>query len=384
MTRCHRFSKNNQRNWILLSLLPWIHLVLSFNCFSSSSQWLAEAANWRYSAPAVQSRYHPHRISALSSASHGNDNHDELTQRQRRILDPQTSVRGGDQASSSSSSGPYHQGYPPYPENPIGEGQQQQQQALENGYNQQDAYLYQDPSTQLGAPPEMLDENPFPETVQERVERWKTQQREQAMLTSQEIPNTSGQQAMSLLGTVSKGARTVIFFLLMWRDISLFETADQVFASKPLMRAMIVTPLIGLFLANMAGAIYSLTMTSSSHSTTKRRLKAILNVDKLLEMALAVFYAIRLCLVPSRYTTREVYMSNLFHSILFIIQCNAFTRVTWNDQQPPEFIKSGKDGDEPTVTDADRPYPEQTQYYPQSSSQYGNDNPLQSQNYYYR
>lgn len=173
------------------------------------------------------------------------------------------------------------------------------------------------------------------ETVQQRVERWKEEQREQGKLTEQRIPN-KGMENASLLATVSKGSRTIIFFFLMWRDLHLYELADK--SLQGAKRVFLVTPLIFLFVGNLLGAATSLT-ASQSHGT-KRRLKAILNADKLVEVCLLFYYFLKLTIFPSRYTPREVYMANVFHSILFLVQCQAFTKVSWDDQNHPPVYKA--------------------------------------------
>ena len=110
----------------------------------------------------------------------------------------------------------------------------------------------------------------------------------------------------------------------MWRDVHLFETADQ--ALKGFTRLCVVTALILLFFANLAGVVASI--TSPSHSA-KKRLKAILNLDKLIEGVIIIFNFGRLTVFPSKYTPREIYIANTLHSVFFILQSQAFTRLTW-------------------------------------------------------
>jgi len=185
---------------------------------------------------------------------------------------------------------------------------------------------------------DIAEHDPFSETQQQRIDRWKAEQREQALLTEQNIPNSAAQNA-NLMATVSKGSRTILFFLLMWRDLHLFEMADQALRNRGFVRSLLVTPLVFLFLFNLIGAITSVMQSSNDKSTqhgrAKRRLKAILNADKLVEMVLLAFYVLRLTIVPSKYTPREIYVANIFHSLLFLLQCHAFTRLTWNDSQDP-------------------------------------------------
>jgi hypothetical protein len=65
--------------------------------------------------------------------------------------------------------------------------------------------------------------------------------------------------------------------------------------------------------------------------SAKRRLKGILNLDKLLEVILISFYLIRLTIAPSKYTPREIFISNTLHSVFFIIQSQAFTKLSWDE-----------------------------------------------------
>ena len=182
------------------------------------------------------------------------------------------------------------------------------------------------PSTQSPQDPsnEFVEEDPFHETVQSRVDTWRTQQREYAEATRTSPRDEQGR--MKLLTSVSKGSRAVIFFILMFRNIHLYEVADQ--THKGLVRIFCVVPLAFLFIANLAGVVSSL--TSPSHSA-KKRLKAILNLDKFLELCLIVFYFVRLTFLPSKYTPREMYIANTFHSLFFLIQCQAFTRLSWDE-----------------------------------------------------
>jgi hypothetical protein len=81
-----------------------------------------------------------------------------------------------------------------------------------------------------------------------------------------------------------------------------------------------------MFVGNLAGVIASL--TSPGHAA-KKRLKAILNLDKLVEALMLIWYFIRLTIAPSKYVPREIFIANTLHSVFFLIQCQAFTRVNW-------------------------------------------------------
>lgn len=189
-----------------------------------------------------------------------------------------------------------------------------------SGYNNEggmDTGNYANPTTQGN-------EDPFHESVQDRVDEWRTLQREQAASLQDSPRDEKGR--VKLLTSVGKGSRALMFFVLMWRDIHLYEIADQ--NRTGVARLLLVIPMALMFIANLAGAVASL--TSPSHSA-KKRLKAILNLDKLLEVLLLVFYFIRLTIAPSKYTPREIYISNTLHSVFFILQCQAFTKLSWDD-----------------------------------------------------
>ncbi len=166
----------------------------------------------------------------------------------------------------------------------------------------------------------------FQESVQERVDRWREAQVEQSqnMTPEQELNPRDSQGRMKLIASVSRGSRALIFFMIMWRDIHLFELADQ--SLKGIKRLFVVVPLILLFIGNMAGVVAS--FTSPTHSS-KKRMKAILNLDKLVEGILLVWYFLRLTVVPSKYIPREVFVAKTLHSVIFLVQLQAFTRVTW-------------------------------------------------------
>lgn len=170
-------------------------------------------------------------------------------------------------------------------------------------------------------------EHIFQESVQERVEKWRQEQMAQQqtyLRPEQEMNSRDAQGRMKLIASVSKGSRAIIFFILMWRDIHLYELADQAF--KGTFRLLIVTPLMTLFIGNMAGVVAS--FTQQSHAS-KKRMKAILNLDKLVEGALLVYYFLRLTVAPSKYVPREIFVARTLHAVIFMIQLQAFTRVSW-------------------------------------------------------
>lgn len=169
-------------------------------------------------------------------------------------------------------------------------------------------------------------EHLFQESVQDRVDKWRQAQmaQSQQMTPAEEINPRDAQGRMKLIASVSRGSRALIFFIIMWRDIHLFEVADQ--SLKGMTRLFSVVPLILLFIGNLAGVVAS--FTSPSHSS-KKRMKAILNLDKVVEALLLVWYFFRLTVFPTKHIPREIFVAKTLHSVLFLVQLQAFTRVTW-------------------------------------------------------
>jgi hypothetical protein len=173
---------------------------------------------------------------------------------------------------------------------------------------------------------DMIEPDPFHETVQERVDQWRSQIAQQSAAT-RDSPR-DGQGRMNLFASVSRGSRALIFFILILRNLHLYELVDMHW--KGWTRHFAVVPLVLLLVSHLFGCITTLTTPRPSHAV-KKRLKAILNLDKLLELCLALLAAIRLTVWPSRYTPREVYMAQMFHALFFLLQCQTFTRLSWED-----------------------------------------------------
>ena len=178
------------------------------------------------------------------------------------------------------------------------------------------------------ASPEPPSHDPRYGSVQEQVEHWRNLQREQAAAQVHSPRDTQGR--IKLMTSVSKGSRALIFFVLMWRNVHLYEMADQ--SARGLLRTILVFPLVLLFMANLAGVVASI--TSPSHSA-KKRLKAILNLDKFMEVLLIMYAFVRLTVWPSKTVMREQYIASVLHSVFFILQCQAFTKLSWDETSMP-------------------------------------------------
>ena len=110
----------------------------------------------------------------------------------------------------------------------------------------------------------------------------------------------------------------------MWRNVHLYEVVDAKY--KGATRYLGVFPLTFLFIANMAGVVAS--VSSAGHSS-KKRLKAILNLNKLVEVFLIVTQVGKLLFSTSNLVPRELYIANILHSVFFILQCQTVTRFVW-------------------------------------------------------
>mmetsp|Transcript_2229 Transcript_2229/g.4527 ORF Transcript_2229/g.4527 Transcript_2229/m.4527 type:complete len:137 (-) Transcript_2229:304-714(-) len=78
------------------------------------------------------------------------------------------------------------------------------------------------------------------------------------------------------------------------------------------------------------GAIFGLTGGGTSHAT-KKRLKGILNLHKGVELVVMVYNVVRLAIVPSKYTPREVYIGRTISNFFFLMQAQLYTKLSWDD-----------------------------------------------------
>lgn len=183
-----------------------------------------------------------------------------------------------------------------------------------------------------------------------------------------------------LFTTVSRISVSFFFFILMWRTVHHYELADLTFSSaatgggdgksSPILRIIVVTPLVILFIGEMMGAILGLTgglgigggsNDNASHAT-KKRLKGILNLHKVnicfcqrlsheydssssfssfsstnkqnikyqgVELSMIIYNVIRLAIWPSRYVIREVYIGRTIANFFFLMQCQLYTKLSW-------------------------------------------------------
>ena len=143
---------------------------------------------------------------------------------------------------------------------------------------------------------------------------------------------------------VSRVSVAFFFFILMWRTVHHYELADATFGKlsgtggglkSALLRTIIVTPLVVLFLGEMMGALLGITggggigATTSANHTTKKRLKGILNLHKFVELVMIVYNVFRLAIWPSKYVMREVYIGRTISNFFFLIQAQLYTKLSW-------------------------------------------------------
>lgn len=170
-------------------------------------------------------------------------------------------------------------------------------------------------------------QHPVQESFEERTAAWRRHQEDmQSNQTPQQQASATDEEGrMKLIATVSKGSISFFFFVLMWRSIHHYEMADV--SLKGLARTSLVLPTVGLFVANLAGCFASLSPPST---VTKKRLKLILNGNKIIESMLFVYHFLRLTVFSSEGPVREVYVGRIITNFLFVVQCQLFTKVTWD------------------------------------------------------
>jgi hypothetical protein len=198
-----------------------------------------------------------------------------------------------------------------------------QPQHLEQYHEEQHQQYEYPPDNPI--PPNTEEENVmFQETFQDRIDTWRNYQQQNAAEQRESVSPRDEKGRMKLFVSISKASRSITFFILMWRNVHLYEVVDQ--QCKGTLRFLGVLPLTLLFIANMAGVVASI--TSPGHAS-KKRLKAILNLDKLMELYLIIWHVIKLLFTTSHLVPREIYISNIIHSVFFILQCQTVTRFVW-------------------------------------------------------
>ncbi|KAL3826808.1 hypothetical protein ACHAXA_000634 [Cyclostephanos tholiformis] len=192
--------------------------------------------------------------------------------------------------------------------------------------------------------------NEYRETVEDRIDAWRRQQqqlqRDQSVLDATSAVDEQGR--LKLFSAVSRASVSFFFFILMWRTVHHYELADATFSSSSrrgggggssLLRMIVVTPLVVLFLGEMMGAILGLTGGlgigggggGNASQSTKRRLKGVLNLHKIVELSMIIYNVFRLAIWPSRYVMREVYIGRTIANFFFLMQAQLYTKLSWDE-----------------------------------------------------
>lgn len=134
------------------------------------------------------------------------------------------------------------------------------------------------------------------------------------------------------MAQVGRGARSGIFFIFVWRNIHFYQLAEEYFAKKGggLKRLIVTLNLMILFLLNISGFVSSFTgKDGSTTHTQKKRLKAVLNIDKLIEVSFLVVGLIRLTLFPQSRDQSEIMLASIIHHVFFALTVHTYTKLNW-------------------------------------------------------
>jgi hypothetical protein len=183
----------------------------------------------------------------------------------------------------------------------------------------------------------------YRETVEDRIDAWRRQQqhKQQTQSAAEAASAVDEQGRFKLFTTVSKVSVSFFFFILMWRTVHHYELADATFGPTGrrssgggfkafLVRTIVLSPLVVLFLGEMMGAILGISGGGGGQShATKKRLKGVLNLHKGVELVMMAYNIVRLAIFPSKYTIREVYIGRTISNFFFLMQCQLYTKLSW-------------------------------------------------------
>lgn len=130
-----------------------------------------------------------------------------------------------------------------------------------------------------------------------------------------------------LLTSMSRTSVPIVFFVLLTRSIHHYELADASFRGSK--RLLFVLPAVALFLCNLSGVVVGALTSINGRGGTKRRLKAILNFNKFVEVLCGLYNVSRLAAFPSKYVPREVYVARTVTNFMFLSFCQIYTKITW-------------------------------------------------------
>mmetsp|Transcript_12375 Transcript_12375/g.26210 ORF Transcript_12375/g.26210 Transcript_12375/m.26210 type:complete len:305 (+) Transcript_12375:82-996(+) len=165
--------------------------------------------------------------------------------------------------------------------------------------------------------------------VEERLSAWRQQQQDRyEHYTPEQLGSMVDDEGRTkLLTTMSRTSVPIMFFILLTRSIHHFELADASFRGNT--RLVFVLPAIILFLCNLSGVAVGALTSIKGTGGTKRRLKAILNLNKLLEVLCGLYNIVRLTVAPSKYVPREAYVARIVTNFMFLAFSQVYSKVTW-------------------------------------------------------
>jgi hypothetical protein len=138
----------------------------------------------------------------------------------------------------------------------------------------------------------------------------------------------------------------LLFMLLVWRNLGVYELADQFVSLR--MRALTLPPLIAIMIANLAGFLINVMKPQGF----KNQLKVILAVNTVREW-IEMVYNIVVVIGSSRYSSipRDVYIGKFFMNVWWIAFCVSFSKSRWVLSVPPfhTFKNSAPSGTPPNL-----------------------------------
>lgn len=187
-----------------------------------------------------------------------------------------------------------------------------------------------DGESQPDHPPSYVDPN-SQISVEEHFQAWQLEQQQryenQSELDQQNPRDEQGRVKLSFV--VSRASISILFFVLIMRSLHHFELTDKIF-KKSALRPFIIIPTIILFLSNMAGFVAAFSTPSSK---TKRRMKAVINLNKLFELCQFLYCICRVTIFPNKYVERDIYVGRSLGHFIILAQCQLMTKVAWGISQ---------------------------------------------------
>jgi len=139
-------------------------------------------------------------------------------------------------------------------------------------------------------------------------------------------PNVQHPQEINpLMKKASETSICLLFLLLTWRTISVYELADSF--SSSYMRFVTVLPIMLIFCSNIIGFALNI----SKPANFKSYMKLILALNTIREFVEAFYNIFMIVIRTSEYNTipKEVYFGRFFSNIWWLSLCTSFSRSRW-------------------------------------------------------